>query len=679
MKTRKRKYQTNHSLNNVSKKNIKKYKDTVYELRNDYYSYINYPWIESHTSPKDHNDKNMFNYLMLKTNRNMKNVVIKSLFEEKTKEAKNVQNIYKSYNKWNDKLVKQQFINMLNILTDFLESDKDKNKQLEIKHFYNFLGWLTINDIDNPIKLEIINDAKNPLYYIPNIQEGGLTFDFSNFYKSNDEIHKRERKLFIKYLDDIFKEFFGSDYKNTYDIEDILKIEKEINNYTMDIEESIYIEKTYHKYNLYKSKAECNFNTKIYFESIGMNNVNSNELYIIIDNPCYLKNIMKILMIHWNTKQWKSYWVYQLLKVFVKFHSKLNKIYVKYFTELINLPRLLKNDIAIHNTEIIMNTTISKKYLEYFKNEKARIFCLDMIERTKKVLRERLTNNNWLKPKTIENALLKLEKMNFVVGYKKKWQYDPYCNFIEDDAYGNYIKYVNWNTKKNINNSYKKVPPKDVWIKEEDQNVFDVNAYYDNVENELIIPNAILDYPFVDLKKNIAYNLAHIGTTIGHEMIHAFDSDGCKYDENGKYKNWWTEEDIKVYEKKLESVEKQYHDFAKRDGYNILTKLTIGENIADICGFLLTEDVLNEYLIEKGIYGMKQDEYFKEFYVNFARQWRSTLKVSYLKKIDNNDVHTIAKYRVNCVLSRSRRFQRIFNIKRDDKMYYPITLEEMIW
>ena len=42
------------------------------------------------------------------------------------------------------------------------------------------------------------------------------------------------------------------------------------------------------------------------------------------------------------------------------------------------------------------------------------------------------------------------------------------------------------------------------------------------------------------------------------------------------------------------------------------------------------------------------------------------------------DQHSLAKYRVNCVLMRSKRFNRIFNINQDDGMFYALNVPE-IW
>lgn len=651
MKTKKI-YIFNNSNKKTRKKNLK-------NLKNDYYTFVNDNWIKNNISRKSTNS-NFFDNLKKNLNKSLLNIVVKNISGEKTKESINVKNVFNSFINSNDKLVKNHFFQMFNKLNEY------RNEETNL---YPFLCWLTKNGLGGPIIIDVVNDSKNPDCYILSIEEGGTTFDTKIYYDNKDNI-----KLYTQYLKNIFIEIFG--VNNCYNVNNIIEIEKNIINHTLKIEDMIYIKKTYHKLNSSTIKKECEFQLDNYSKCLGFKNTPNHAL---VENPNFLKNIMKTLNKTWTLNEWNNYWIYQLIKTIIPFHSKLKKetnLFLKKYSisPLDDSP----NINALNFTLKIMNTTISKKYLEYFKNDKEIDYCLNIAERIKKVFKKRIEKNNWLSSKTIEKALLKLEKMKITIGYKKKWQEDPNINFLPNDALKNNVMYINWDIENKIKKCNKKVEPNDVWLRNE-QNVYDINAYYNNVENELILPNAILNKPFVDLKKNISYNLAHIGTSIAHEMIHGFDDDGCLYNENGKYENWWTKEDKEKYKEKLKEVENEYMNFSKKDNYKIYTKLTLGENIADICGFLLTEDVLQNYLNDKGIYGTKQNEYFKEFYIHYAKQWRSSMNVNSLKQNLNTDLHSISKYRVNCVLARSLKFQEIYNIKSGDNMYYFIGPNKEIW
>ena len=229
-------------------------------------------------------------------------------------------------------------------------------------------------------------------------------------------------------------------------------------------------------------------------------------------------------------------------------------------------------------------------------------------------------------------------------------------------------------------NDSKKLP-KDVWDKSEGVNTYDVNSYYIPKTNEIVIPNAILKPPFFDIEKNIIYNLANIGTIIGHELMHSIDNTGIEYNENSEYKNWLSDKDILLYNSKIKHFKKIYENTGKIDNIKIDGNLSLGENISDIYGFLLCEELLinilkkdmlkthEKYETPDQIMNNKIENSMKEFYCLYAKKWKTTEEIIKKKKYLNINVHSNEKYRVNNVLSMSPMFRKIYGIKKGDKMY----------
>lgn len=334
--------------------------------------------------------------------------------------------------------------------------------------------------------------------------------------------------------------------------------------------------------------------------------------------------------------------------------------------------------IAVNTITSVMNTTISKKYLELYKNDSEIKYTTNLTKVIKKMFEKRLRNNKWLLERTRDKALRKLEKMSFAIGYRYKFAEDPDCDFNDYDDFNNNVKYLHWLLEKFKKEVNKRIPNNNYWLVNEEMNVFNVNAFYNNVENQLILPNALLQKPVVDLSKDIVYNLSHIGFAIAHEMVHAFDIEGSNFNEKGELNYWWTDGDIKRYKDLQKNVIKQYEEISKKDGIIMDGELTLSENIADISALHLIEDTLEDYLVTNNIFGNEQHEYFKKLYNNFARQWRSLMTANKERNMVMIDEHSLAKYRVNCVLMRSKRFQQIFNISENDGMYYPLDMNE-IW
>lgn len=88
-----------------------------------------------------------------------------------------------------------------------------------------------------------------------------------------------------------------------------------------------------------------------------------------------------------------------------------------------------------------------------------------------------------------------------------------------------------------------------------------VNAYYNPGLNEIVFPAAILQPPFFDADADDAVNYGGIGAVIGHEISHAFDDQGSKYDGDGNLKNWWTEADQAAFEKLTSRLVAQYEGY----------------------------------------------------------------------------------------------------------------------
>ena len=648
---------------NKSTKTLTKTKTKTTTLTSDFYSHVNYLRSIKKYNAKDR-DVTMDVIIKKRVNNQMEFDVLNSLLKEKNRNGEQVRNICKSSMHWNNDLVEERLRQYIEKLNKYLETEENK---------YEFIAWFIDEGINTPIGVDVEIDAKKTHEYISHITENGITFmNKAVYYNDGHEVEKKYRlikKKYLGFLKTIFTIVFGKTHD--YKVESIFEIEKKLVENILSSKEILYIKNTNNLYNQTKCIDELGLDWAKLASCLGHKIPPKN---LIIENPQYIKNVMKLLK-NWNDKEWKIYWIYQIIIVASKFHKKLFYAFEEFFNKINKISSGKTDDlrkIALNNVKTYMNSCISKKYIELFKNEKEIKFTRDIVDKYMKMFKKRLTDNKWLHAETKKMSLKKLENMTIVVGVKEKWEEDPYIEYSSVDSWHNYIIFSKWSSNRDVKLVGKKMAPKNIWIQMEDQNVYDVNAYYNSLENELIFPNAILQKPFVDVDKNMAYNLASIGRTIGHELIHAFDDDGYYYDENGVYveNGWWHKNDIEEYEKKQHKIVEQYENAAKLDNLKIDGRLSLTENIADIGGFLLTEAVLIEYLNNKDIYGKDADEHLKDFYMNYALNWRSNQSIKLYKKNINEDEHAYSKYRVNCVLSNSKNFQRIFDVKEGDRMYF---------
>jgi len=97
----------------------------------------------------------------------------------------------------------------------------------------------------------------------------------------------------------------------------------------------------------------------------------------------------------------------------------------------------------------------------------------------------------------------------------------------------------------------------------------------------------VLQPPLYDPKLDDAPNYGNTGSTIGHELTHAFDDEGRQFDGQGNLKDWWTPADAKAFEERVNCVREQFAGYTIVDEIKINSKLTSGKTSRTSAGTLL--------------------------------------------------------------------------------------------
>ena len=322
--------------------------------------------------------------------------------------------------------------------------------------------------------------------------------------------------------------------------------------------------------------------------------------------------------------------------------SSFGKLYDQIF-DLIKITRGIKNKMNSNKKKFFLNNLfighiISKEYFIYI-DPSVKINIKKYIKYIRTALKSRLQSNSWMDPITKKIAIEKLENIKEDVYDSKLIDFNS-MNDLTDIYYKNiniisefYFK----NTIMKIKNNQKIFHG----------NIYTINAFYDVTLNEIIFPYNILTPPYYynDFTNYnaIAYNFGAIGSVIGHEIIHAFDDQGRLFDKNGNLNNWWQPESVKKYNEIANNIGALYTK------YNINSKLTMGENIADIGGVRIALSALKLYLSEHNKeLDDKLIDYFKK---GWAMIWRGK---STKQELDNrliNDPHSPIIHRVNIPLN----------------------------
>jgi len=204
----------------------------------------------------------------------------------------------------------------------------------------------------------------------------------------------------------------------------------------------------------------------------------------------------------------------------------------------------------------------------------------------------------------------------------------------------------------------------------------EVNAFYSAMSNKFVVLAGILHAPIFDIKNSDAANYGGIGMVIGHEIGHAFDQRGAQYDEKGNLKNWWTKEDLKKFTALNDTLIAQADVYEITPGVHANGKLEIGEIQADLSG---VEIALRAYLRTLKDDKKTREEGIKDFYIQFAKTWKSKSLQQAMIMQNDSDGHPVAEYRINGTVKNMDQFYEAFGVKKGDGMYLSPEKRVHIW
>ena len=304
-------------------------------------------------------------------------------------------------------------------------------------------------------------------------------------------------------------------------------------------------------------------------------------------------------------------------------------------------------------------------YGEKYFGEEAKKDITEIVKQIVATYQKRIAANDILEQATKDKAILKLNKMGLKLAYPDRVE-DIYNKLVFDESKSLF----------DIICSLKRIRMEDNFSKlgqEVDRTHWAmpghmVNACYDPFVNDITFPAAILQPPFYSIHQTRSENLGGIGAVIGHEISHAFDSNGAKCDELGNLNNWWTKADERKFNKKVNAMIKQFDGIELPWGV-CNGKFTVSENIADNGGMAVTLDIMS------GTEGVS----FEEYFANWARVWCQKAKPEYRALLLQVDVHGPAYLRANMPPRNFPEWYTAFNVKKTDGMYLAPSKRVIIW
>ncbi len=307
-------------------------------------------------------------------------------------------------------------------------------------------------------------------------------------------------------------------------------------------------------------------------------------------------------------------------------------------------------------TDILLGEALGQLYVERTFGAEGKERTLKLVAALEKALRRDIETLPWMTDVTRKQALVKLEAIQNKIGYPDVWRDYHSLRIARDDLAGNVTRARAFEVARRLGKIGRPVD-RGEWLMTPPT----VNAYYDPQMNNINFPAGILQPPYYDNGADDAANFGGIGSVIGHELTHGFDDQGRKFDPHGNLRDWWTAADAAEFEKRAACLADEYSAFVAVGDVKHNGRLTLGENTADNGGLRIAYMALEDTLAGGPPPSAGRFTPEQRFFIANAQAWCSNYTDEAARLRAQTNEHSLAKYRVNGVVSNMPEFQKAFS------------------
>ena len=453
---------------------------------------------------------------------------------------------------------------------------------------------------------------------------GGLGLPDRDYYLKTDKRMEDIRRRYVAQVQQMFELLGDSPTQAATESQTVMRIETAMATASLTRVDLRDPYKIFHKMNRAEFQALTpSFNWNAYLAVSGVPDVQTFN----VTEPEFFKALESLLKSE-SLENWKTYFRWQVARqnapyLSTPFVMANFDFYHKYLQGTEQIRPRWKRCVQLVNYEL--GDAVGQAYVAKTFSPELKARTLKMTKEIEAAMEREITALDWMGAETKQRAL---EKLHTVV-----------------NKIGKPVDRGEW-----------QIPPATV------------NAYYDDQMNDINFPAGVLQPPLFDPKMDDAPNYGNTGSTIGHELTHGFDDEGRQFDAQGNLRDWWTKQDAAAFEKHAECVVDQYAQYVVIDDTHINSKLTEGEDVADLGGSVLAHLAwINETKEQKlkPIGGFTPEQ---RFFIGLAQWACENQRPEILRMHAITDPHSPGKYRINGVVTNMPEFRQAFQCKAGQPM-----------
>ena len=491
---------------------------------------------------------------------------------------------------------------------------------------------------------------------------GGLGLPDRDYYVKTDAKSQETRAKYVEFVAKMFTLLGDTAARSKTEAETVMAIETALAKASLTRVEQREPHNLFHKLTAAQLAALTpSFNWPAYWAASGL----SAQAEVNVTEPKFFEEVERQLKTR-ALADWQAYLRWHLAidkapylsSAFVRANFDFYRKYLRGVAEM--QPRWKR---CVQYVDSDLGEALGQVFVQKTFDPGTKARALADTKEIEKAMQSEIEQLTWMGPETKKQALAKLHAVVNKIGYPDKWRDYSSLNIVRGDFLGNRNRAAIFESKRQLDKIGKPVDRSE-W----QMTPPTVNAYYDPQMNDINFPAGVLEPPLFDPKMDDAPNYGNTGATIGHELTHGFDDEGRQFDAQGNLRDWWTKQDAAQFEKRAACVVGQYAQYTVVDDIKLNSKLTEGEDVADLGGTVLAyiawKNATRGQTL-KPADGLSPDQ---RFFVGMA-QWACGDERPESKRANAiTNPHSPLEYRIDGVVSNMPEFQKAFACKPGQPM-----------
>ncbi len=645
--------------------------DSTYLPGTDFYMFATGGWQKAHPLTDEYSRYGSFDVLQENNNKQLREL-IEGVAAQQNEKGSVSQKIADLYNSAMDSVALNE--HGLDEMAAFLACDGyQTSAQITQDWLKQVWPKMLRQGVDGLMGFYIGADEKDSKNNILSIVQGGLTLGQKDYYLDQDPETAKIREAYVAYIRQLVSHVGFGETDAARISDDVMRIETRLAQASKSMTELRDPEANYHKMSYDQLKKDfAGIDWDAYLHIFGISGLKD----VIVGQPEAIHEVEKILAEE-TPEALQNVYLWHAIDMaagYVDDESR-NLSFAFWGTALSgktqDRPRWKR---AVSSVEGCLGEALGQLYVAKYFPPAAKERMEKLVANLQQALGERIDAQDWMSDETKKVAHEKLDAFYVKVGYPDKWT--DYSTLQIGNSYlQNILSCKEWAIQDMIAKHLNKPVDKDEWYMTPQT----VNAYYNPTTNEICFPAGILQPPFFDMEADDAFNYGAIGVVIGHEMTHGFDDQGSKYDKNGNLSQWWTEEDTKRFNERIQ-VMRDYHDSIEvLPGLHSNGSLTLGENMADHGGLMVAYQAFVNATAQAPLSDKDGFTPAQRFFLAYANVWGQNIRDEEIRKRVKSDPHSLGKWRVNGQMPHMDAWYEAFGITEQDPMFVPKEKRVTIW